>query len=308
MHALTTKRTAALTSLRSHISELALRKLLRPKLNHQHSPEAQRRATELFSRAQRMPKGVTVESTLLGGRPVDIFRPLRSDASRAILYFHGGGFVVGSPRTHRVLTAYLARAAGCPVYSVDYRLAPEHVFPAALDDAVAAFLELSESIDAQHIAVAGDSAGACLSLGMMLQLKAQGSSLPACAMLFCPLTDMTLSGESVKRNRHCEPLLTREWLDINNEYYCADTPRDNPLLSPVFADLTGLPPMLIQAAGNDLLLDDARRVHAAAKDAGVDSKLEVFADLGHCFQLAPDLVPEAQRATAMAGAYIKVRQ
>ncbi len=287
---------------------MALRRILRPKLNHQHSPEAQRRAVEMFARLQFMPRDVTVQSSQLGGRPTDILTPNNASENRAVLYLHGGGFVVGSPRSHRVLTAYLAKAAGCKVYAVDYRLAPEHAFPAALDDAALAFRELSDTLPANNIAVAGDSAGACLSLSLMLKLKQQELPLPGCALLFCPLTDLTLSGESIHRNRHVEPLLTREWLEVNNEYYSADTPRDNPLISPVFADLSGLPPMLIQAAGNDLLLDDARRLHAAARKVGVDSKLEVFADLGHDFQLTPDMVPEAQRAIAMAGAYVKLRQ
>ncbi len=287
---------------------MALRRILRPKLNHQHSPDAQRRAAELFARLQFMPRDVTVESSQLGGRPTDILIPANASDDRAVLYLHGGGFVVGSPRTHRVLTAYLAKAAGCRVYSVDYRLAPEHAFPAALDDAVLALRELCQKWPASKIAVAGDSAGACLSLSLMLKLKQMQLPQPACALLLCPLADLTLSGESVQRNRHVEPLLTREWLEVNNEYYSADTPRDDAMISPIFADLSDLPPMLIQAAAHDLLLDDARRLHAAARKAGVDSKLEVFADLGHDFQLTPDMVPEAQRAIAMAGAYVKLRQ
>ena len=296
-----------MTSLRSRISAAAIRRMLRPKLNHQYTPEVQRRATENFARLQRMPKGVSSDASQLAGRSVQILTPSNMDG-KLLLYLHGGGFVVGSPKTHQVIAAYLAKACGCAVYSLDYRLAPEHPYPAAQDDTVQAFLELSESVPPQHIAVAGDSAGGCLALSMMLKLKALNESLPACALLLCPLTDLTLSGESVNRNRLLEPLLTKEWLEVNNEYYSADTPRDDPMVSPVFADLSGLPPMLIQAAAHDLLLDDARRIHAAARDAGVDSKLEVFADLSHDFQLSPDIVPEATRAIAMAGAYIKLRQ
>ena len=285
-----------------------MRRLLRPKLNHQHPPESQRRAVENFARLQIMPKSVELEESLLGGRSVFKFTPANADSKRAILYLHGGGFVVGSPRSHQVITAYLAKACGCTVFSLDYRLAPEHPFPAATEDAKLAYEELLDGYAAEHIAVAGDSAGACLCLTLMLQLRDAQIQGPACAVLLCPLTDLTLSGESVNRNRHVEPLLTKEWLAVNNEYYAAETPSDDPAISPVHADLTGLPPMLIQAAAHDLLLDDARRIHALAKDAGVDSKLEVFADLGHDFQLSPDLVPEAQRAIAMAGAYIKLRQ
>ena len=294
--------------MRSRISAMLMKRLLRPKLNHQYPPEAQRRALDTFARLQIMPSGIEVEISRLGGRPAEILTPANHDPGRALLYFHGGGYVVGSARGFRVPAAHLAKACRCRVYSLDYRLAPEHPFPAAVDDALAAFAELGSRLAPQHLAVAGDSAGAGLALSMMLRLRERGQALPGCALLLCPLADLTLSGESMQRNRHVEPLLTREWLAINNEYYSAETPREDPLLSPIFADLSGLPPMLIQAAGNDLLLDDARRLHAAAKDAGVDSKLEVFADLGHDFQLAPDLVPEARRAIAMAGAYVKIRQ
>lgn len=296
-----------LTSLRSRISAMALRRLLRPKLNHQFSPASQRRATENFTRLQFKPKGLSTEEVILGGRPALKQTPNKADTSRALLYLHGGGFVVGSSRTHQVLTAYLAKACNCTVYSLDYRLAPEHPFPAAVDDAQLALDELLEQYQASQLAVAGDSAGACLALTLLLRLKNQQKPQPACALLLCPLTDLTLSGESMQRNRHVEPLLTKDWLAVNNEYYAAETACDDPSISPIHADLTGLPPLLIQAAGNDLLLDDARRIHAVAKDAGVDSKLEVFADLGHDFQLSPDIVPEAQRAIAMAAAWIKLR-
>lgn len=290
------------------MSAMALRRLLRPKFNHQQSPDVQRRALENFTRLQRMPKDVMVEDIRLGARAALKLIPPGAEESRAILYLHGGAFVVGSPNSYKVATAYLAKATGCPVYSLDYRLAPEHPFPAARDDAQAAFLDLCETIGATRIAIAGDSAGGCLSLNAMLHMRDQGHSMPACAFLICPLTDMSLSSESIARNRHIEPLLTRDWLLGCSEFYAAETPLDSAEISPAFADLTGLPPLLIQAAAHDLLLDDARRIHASAKDAGVDSKLEVFADLGHDFQMAPDLVPEAQRAIAMAGAWIKLRQ
>lgn len=298
----------ALTSLRSRLVATALKTVLRPRFNHEHSPDSQRRALELFTRPQWMPQGVEVEDCQLGGRPAEKLVPEQADHGRAILFLHGGAYMVGSPRAYRSFAAYLARACGCPVYALDYRLAPESPYPAALDDALAAFAELNQQLPSSKLAIAGDSAGAGLCLSLMLTLKAREQAQPACAWLICPFADMTLSNESINRHRHLEPLLTREWLDVCCEYYAAETPREDPLLSPVFADLSGLPPLLIQAAGNDLLLDDARRVHAQAKDAGVDSKLEVFADLGHDFQMVPSLVPEAGKAVTTAAAYIKIRQ
>ena len=295
-------------SLRARMMALTSRTLVQPKLDPKLPPESQRRTAALVGKLLFTPRGIERSSQRLGGRPTEVFTPRNADLSRAILQFHGGGFVIGNPEGFRSYSGHLAKAAGCPVYSVNYRKAPEHPFPAALDDAVAAIQELYESIAPDKVALAGESAGGGLSLSTLLRLKQQALPMPSCALLVCPFTDLTLSGESLQRNRHLEPMIRRDWLDICAEYYAAETPREDPALSPIFADLTGLPPLLIQAAGNDILIDDARRIHALAKDAGVDSKLEVFADLGHVFQVAPGLVPEAQRAVAMAGAYIKIRQ
>ncbi len=295
-------------SLRARLSALVSRTLVQPKLDPQLPPETQRRAAELAGKLLFLPRGVQRDSRQLGGRPVEVFTPERSDPGRAILHFHGGGYVIGSPGAFRSYAGHLAKAAGCPVYSVAYRLAPEHPFPAAVDDAVSAYQELAGHLPPSKIALAGDSAGGGLCLSALLRLRETGQPLPSCALLICPLTDLTLSGASIQRNRHLEPMIRKDWLDMCAEYYAAETPRDDPALSPIFADLSGLPPLLIQAAGNDILLDDARRIQALARDAGVDSKLEVFADLGHVFQMAPGMVPEARRAVAMAGAYIKIRQ
>lgn len=297
-----------LISLRSRLVATALKTLLRPRFNHQYAPQSQRRALELFSRTQGLPSGVQIEACQLGRRAAEKHVPVNADLKRAVLFLHGGAYVVGSPSAYRSFSAYLARACGCPVYVLDYRLAPESPYPAAQDDALSAYTALIKEIGADRVAIAGDSAGAGLCLSLMLQLKHKEMAQPACAWLMCPFADMTLRSESISRNRHLEPLLTREWLDICCEYYAAETPREDPQLSPVFADLSGLPTLLIQAAGHDILLDDARRIHALAKDAGVDSRLEVFADLGHDFQLVPRITPEASMAVITAAAQMKLRQ
>ena len=295
-------------SLRARLSAQALSLLLRPRLDPQQTPEDQRRALERFSKLQHMPRGVATEAVQLGARPALKFTPRQADAGRTLLYLHGGAYCIGSPAAFRVMTAQLALSARCTVYSLDYRLAPEHPYPAALDDALAAYHKLAAQHPAARIALAGDSAGAGLALVLAQQLPEASLPMAACLLLFCPFADLGLSGASLQRNRHREPLLTREWLALCSEFYAAETPREDPRISPLYGRFDHLPPMLIQAAGNDLLLDDARRLHATAREAGAHSKLEVFADLGHDFQVQSGLVPEARRALVMAGAFAKAHQ
>lgn len=298
----------ALPSVRARLSALAMKSLLRPRLAPSVAPDAQRRALALFSRGQSLPRGIRVEAGTLAGRPTLQLSTATSKTDTLLLYLHGGGYCIGSPSDYQVACGYLARACDGKVVVLDYRLAPEHPFPAALDDALAAYQELRRRYPAAQIALAGDSAGAGLALALVQRRRDQQLDLPACLVLFCPFGDLRLRGASWQRNRHREPLLTREWLALCAEYYAADADPDDPLLSPQYADFRGFPPLLIQAAGNDVLLDDARAIHAAARDAGVASKLDVFADLGHDFQMQPGVLPEAQRALAMAGAFIKVQR
>ena len=199
----------------------------------------------------------------------------------------------------------LAQAAGCAVYSLDYRLAPENPAPAALDDAFAAFRELRNQFAPKKLIVSGDSAGGGLSLALGFALRDAGEAQPAGYLLLCPWGDLAMQGESIKRNRDSEPMLSRENLALSAEYYAAEQDLTNPSLSPIHGDYRGLAPIYIQAAGKDILLDDARAIAHAAREANVVTKIEVFADMMHVFQIGAEYVPEGQRAVVLAGAWAK---
>ncbi len=294
-----------MASLRSRIVAWSIRHLLRPGLDATRPPESVRLHVERFQKISRLAKNIVHEEIRLGGRPTTVFTPRNSSATRAILYLHGGAYVFGSPTTHRSMTSRFALAAGCPVYSLDYRLAPEHPAPAALEDATAAFAELSKKFGAGNIVVAGDSAGGGLALALGFTLRDTGLAQPRGYMLFCPWGDLEMNGESVKRNRESEPMLTRENIALCAEYYAAEMPLSDPLLSPIHGNYAGLGPMYIQAAGKDILLDDGRAIAQAAKQAGVVTKIDVFAEMFHAFQAVAELVPEGQKALVLAGAWIK---
>ncbi len=294
-----------MASLRSRIVAWTIRHLLRPGLDATRPPESVRLHVERFQKISRLAKNIAHEEIRLGGRPAVRFTPPNNSATRAILYLHGGAYVFGSPNTHRSMTSRLAQAAGCSLYSLDYRLAPENPAPAALEDALAAFQELSEQYGAENIVVAGDSAGAGLSLALGFSLRDSGQPQPRGYLLFCPWGDLEMNGESIKRNRDSEPLLTRENIALCAEYYAADMELANPMLSPVHGNFSGLNPIYVQAAGKDILLDDGRAIAQAAKQAGVVTKIDVFAEMFHAFQAVAELVPEGQKALVLAGAWAK---
>lgn len=294
-----------MTSLRSHLVAWSIRHVLRPGLDGSRPADSVRRHVERFSLLARPPKDIVPEEIRLGGRPALRLTPPQAAKDRAILLLHGGAFVFGSPYTHRSLAGYLARAAGCAVYVPDYRLAPENPAPAALEDSQRALQALREDFALERIVIAGDSAGGGLSLSLGMALRDAGEGQVGGHLLFCPWADLRLQGESIRRNREAEPMLTRDNLALCAEYYAAGADLADPSLSPVNGDFGGLAPLYIQAAGNDILLDDARQIAQRAREAGLPTKIEVFADMYHVFQATPGLVPEAARAVVMAGAWAK---
>lgn len=226
--------------------------------------------------------------------------------SRWILYFHGGGYTAMSPRTHRCMTSRLAAWSGARLLSLDYRLAPEHRFPAALDDAVAAYRALIEAgTPPSGIVVAGDSAGGGLALAMLVYLRDSGEPLPAAAVMFSPWTDLAASGRSIIDNDAIDPLFFGSWVAKQGRYYLGETLATNPLASPVYADLTGLPPLLIQVSDCEVLLDDARRVADNAKSVGVDATLRIWHGVPHGWQIFAPILPEGRDALREASAFIR---
>jgi acetyl esterase/lipase len=222
-----------------------------------------------------------------------------------VLYVHGGGYVSCSPATHRPVTAALARLTGRRVLSVDYRLAPEHRYPAALDDVVAAYRWLLASgVPAASVAVAGDSAGGGLALALAARARAEGLPAPACVVAFSPWTDLAGTGASVTANDgRCAMFRPENVAQFAAAYLGGASPHD-PGASPLRADPAGFPPTLLQVGSTELLLDDARAMHERLVAAGRESRLEVYPEMMHGWQLLVGLVPEAGAALRGAARFI----
>lgn len=227
-------------------------------------------------------------------------------SNATILYLHGGGYYFCSPRSHRAIAFELATRANASVFSLDYRLAPEHRFPAALDDSVAAYRSLlANGAPAQSIAIAGDSAGGGLALATLLALRDAGDPLPAAAVLFSPWTDLTSSGDSMRTNDGRDPMFRASVFPRVAAQYLGDADPAHPHASPLFGKLEGLPPLLIQVGDTELLLDDSTRLESRARAAGVHAELEIWRGVPHIFQIWTPFMPEARQALARAAAFIE---
>ncbi len=258
---------------------------------------AQRAWTEAAARITRIPSGVTVTSGKLGGVPCDRIEGEGADRSRAILYLHGGAYVLGSRRTHRGLAAQIALAGNAPVQLLDYRLGPEHKHPAALEDSIAAYRDLLASgIEPKSIVIVGDSAGGGMTPAMAMRLRDEGVPLPAGLVVLNGWLDLTCSGASVFANTRRDVGLFRDWTVRGGELYRGDADPLDPQLSPVGADLSGLPPTYLQVGTHDLLLSDSETFADRARAAGVDVRLTRFEGMWHDFQLAAGLLREADEA------------
>ncbi|WP_431873718.1 alpha/beta hydrolase [Amycolatopsis sacchari] len=269
-------------------------------------PAELREGFRAMTAGRPIPPGVTITPAEIGGRPALAFEPERVTAEGTILYFHGGAWVVGSPATAQALTAGLVHRTGMRAVSPDYRLAPEHPFPAAIDDALTAYRDLlDQGVPAERIIFAGDSAGGGLAVTTMLAARDAGLPLPAGAVAFSPALDATLSGESMTTKAGVDPLFTRESLGQLLAHYVAGQDPRQPLLSPaVYADLAGLPPLLVQVGSNEVLLDDSTRFVARAAAAGVDVILDVTADVPHVFQSSAGILDEADAALDRAARFV----
>jgi acetyl esterase/lipase len=246
------------------------------------------------------------EETPAAGIQATWFHPPNCRRDRVMLYLHGGGFKLGSARSHRSLIVSLATAANCAALALDYRLAPEQKFPAPVEDTVNAYLWLlDQNFPPDQIIFAGDSAGGGLALSAMLALRDQGSALPAAGAVMSAWTDLTAAGASYQTRAAADPIHQRGMILATAKTYLGGTDSKNPLASPLFADLRGLPPLLMQAGSRETVLDDTLDFAAKAKDAGVAVQISVYEDMIHVFQqFAPDL-PEANQAIAEIAAFLE---
>jgi monoterpene epsilon-lactone hydrolase len=228
---------------------------------------------------------------------------------QAVMYLHGGCYIFGSAATHRDLIGRLSLATGMWVLAPDYRLAPEHPFPAAVDDALAAYRWLlGTGIEAGRIVIAGDSAGGGLALATLLALRDEGDPLPAAGVLLSPVTDLTCSSDSYASRAASDPFFTRQQMVTLVAHYLAGADPASVLASPIYADLTGLPPLLVHVGSDEVLLDDATRLAERARSAGVEVDLRVWDGMWHDFQrYAGRGVVEAQESIDLIGAFIKKR-
>src|SRR5580700_7483627 len=262
----------------------------------------QRRLLKELVAGQPLPADLTVTAATLGGVPVAEITLAGIEPRHAVLYFHGGVYVLGDAFQAADLASQVGRRTSARVYSVDYRLAPEHPFPAAVDDALAAYEALLRSGTApSDIVFAGDSAGGGLAVATLVNARDHGLPLPAAAFAMSPYADLTLAGATLETKGAVDPLLSRESLAARVPDYTAGQDAALGLISPIFADLSGLPPLIIQAGTHEVLLDDAIRLARQAATADVDVTLDITAGVPHVFQTFYPMIDEAGAALDRAG-------
>jgi acetyl esterase/lipase len=255
-----------------------------------------------------VPADVKVEQVTANGVPAEWVSAPDARADGAILYLHGGGYVIGSVNTHRALVANLSRATGLRALSLDYRLAPESPFPAAVDDAVAGYqFLLGQGIAPERIVISGDSAGGGLTIATVVALKERGLPQPAAAVPMSPWVDMEGIGDSMTSKDEADPMVHKDGLLGMAQAYLGGADARTPLAAPLYADLSGLAPMLIQVGTAETLLDDSTRIAEKARSQGVSVVLEPWEDMVHVFQMFASMLPEGQQAIDRIGEFVRER-
>lgn len=284
-----------------------LKRLLREKALPPATPIAERRAVmEKF--AFRVADDIAVEQLTIDGRAAEWLSAPHADAQHVLLYLHGGGYVMGSPNTHRALAGELSRAAQARVFLPDYRLAPEAPFPAAVEDAVAAVQWLyGQGVAPAFLAIAGDSAGGGLTAATLIALRDRQLPLPRSAVCISPWSDLNCSNASYQTRAAADPMITTEDITLMASTYLHGADAKSALASPNRGDLAGLPPLLIQVGRDEVLLDDAIVLHEAARSAGVTSTLEIWDDMIHVWHAFHPMLPEARQGITRVGEYLRTQ-
>ncbi|WP_413300236.1 alpha/beta hydrolase [Bacillus sp. 1P10SD] len=257
-------------------------------------------------RLGKLPEDCIIEKLEIEGLYTEWISTSRVMEGKVILYLHGGGYAFCSANTHRPLAARIGKAAGVKVLFPEYRLAPEHPFPAAIEDAINVYRWLiRQGYDSKNIIFAGDSAGGGLSIAATLVLRDQNEPLPAAIVCLSPWVDLTSSGESYRKNKEKDPYLNLGGVRKAASMYAGAEALDHPLISPVFADFTGFPPLFIQAGNHEILQSDAEKLAAQARAAGVNVSFKVWDGMWHVWQISGNVLPEAKSAIYEIGEFVK---
>ncbi|MEN6476141.1 MAG: alpha/beta hydrolase [Syntrophaceae bacterium] len=266
----------------------------------------QRAQFEYSARIGILPHGTSILPAVIGGVKGRWITVGKTPDDMAILYFHGGAYTIGSSYTHRTIAAHVAHACGVKVLIIDYRLAPEHPYPAALEDGMNAYHTLlDKGYSHGKLVIAGDSGGGGLALATQVALRDAGTALPAAGVCLSPWADLECSGDSYSSRLREDPALSPEWLHIMARHYAGGHDLRTPTISPIHADLGGLPPLLIQVGSDEILLSDAHRLAARAKEDGVDVVLNVLDSMCHFWTLYAGVLPEAHQAVQNAGFFLR---
>nr|AIN40937.1 lipolytic enzyme [uncultured bacterium] len=285
----------------------AIIQAIRSQPNLHGAPVEQRRAVmEAATQFFPVPDDVTREPVDAGGVTAEWIAAPGAAPERVIYYLHGGGYVIGSINSHRQMVSHLSRAAGARALAIDYRLAPENPFPAAVEDATAAYRWLlSTGVDPARTVIAGDSAGGGLTVATLVALRDAGDPLPAAAVRLSPWVDLEGLGESMTSKADLDPMIRPDEVLEGAKAYLGGADPRTPLAAPLYADLTGLPPLLIHVGSSEVLLDDSTRLAERAKAAGVDVNLDVWDDMIHAFQFFAAMLSEGQQAIDRIGEFIR---
>jgi monoterpene epsilon-lactone hydrolase len=293
-------------SLRAEIARLGLRYFVKKSSRHETIDQARAKFQSIETLIPYPPHGTRTQRVDAYGAHADLITTPASQQGRHVLYLHGGAYRVGSPTTYRHFTWRIATAAGAHLLALDYRLAPEHPFPAALDDAVSAYLWLlANGGQAKKLAVMGDSAGGGLALALLLKLRDGGTPLPAAAVALSPWTDLALTGPSLRLNADADPMLNADDLPQFASEYLAGADPKNPYVSPLYGDPAGLPPTLFHVGSDEILRDDSVRMAEKMIDAKCAVALEIWPRMPHVWHLLAPVIPEAMAAIRKIGAFIE---
>lgn len=250
--------------------------------------------------------GVETRRDTVAGMNAEWFTPGKPGKGKILLYLHGGAYIMGNCATHRQLVSYLARACGVRAVLPEYRLAPEHPYPSAIDDALSVYRALRDDGYAPgDIIVAGDSAGGGLTMALLLSLRDAGRPMPAGAVLFSPWLDLTASGESMQTRADRDPWFKPADMPVIAAYYCREDELQLPLVSPVYADVNGMPPLFVQVGDDEILLSDSTRLAANVERAGGEITLEVWPEMWHVFQVFVHQMPESRKAIAAIVPFVR---